>query len=162
MAAAVGNKYAVGNNGGRPPLYETPQDLLLACDEYFEYIKGEKGTEEIDNAKTGKKETNEYWVRYPEYATITGLTLFLGFSHRQSLDDYEKKQEFSDIIKRARTRVEHEYEKKLHDDKNTGAIFALKNMGWKDKTEVENSGEVGIVWNEVKNYGAKRQADGSP
>lgn len=125
MAAAVGNKYAIGNNGGRPPHYETPEDVIAVCDEYFEYIK----------------ESNEP-------ATVTGLALYLGFSSKSSLFDYEKKEEFSSIIKKARTRVEHEYEKRLHGDKNAGAIFALKNMDWDDKVKQELSG--GFVWQEQR------------
>lgn len=139
MAAPKGNKYAIGNSGGRPPLYDDPQVLSRAIDEYFIWIQGEiKVTKQkIKNPETGKTETIEKkeWVRHAEYATVTGLTLYLGFSHRGTLDDYEKKKEFADIIKRGRTRVEFEYEKKLHGDKNVGAIFALKNMGWKDKQE---------------------------
>ena len=37
----------------------------------------------------------------------------------------------------------------------TGAIFALKNMGWKDKSEVEQSGGLAINWHEEKTYIAK-------
>lgn len=151
MAGVVGNKNAVGNNGGRPPFYETPEDMQAGIAEYFEYIKGEMA--EIKSELTGQLETK--WVRYPEPATITGLILYLGFSHREALSDYEKKVEFSDIIKKGRTRVEHEYEKRLHGDKNTGAIFALKNMGWKDKIEQEINGNMGITWVEEKTYEAE-------
>lgn len=132
MAAPKGNKYAIGNNGGRPPLFNTPDDFSKACDEYFQFIEGEK---KIIKSKDGEKEE---WVRYPEPATVTGLALYLGFCSKSSLFDYQNNEEFSSIVKRARTRVEHEYEKRLHGDKNTGAIFALKNMDWKDKTEVDN------------------------
>jgi hypothetical protein len=139
MAAPEGNKYALGNKGGRPPIFKTPKALAKAIDAYFEYIKGEYHLEDqvIESDDDEKPIVNKVkvWDRYPEPATITGLTLYLGFSHRQSLDDYEKRNEFSDIIKRGRTRVEFEYEKRLHGDKNTGAIFALKNMGWRDKIE---------------------------
>lgn len=129
MSAPEGNKYAIGNNGGRPAIYETPEALISACDEYFEYIKGEAAKNKDDEIDYDR------WVREPEPATVTGLVLFLGFSSRQSLDDYAKKEEFSDIIKKARLRVENKYELKLHGTTNTGAIFALKNMGWKDKIE---------------------------
>lgn len=128
MSAAVGNKYAIGNDGGRPAKYKNATELSEACNGYFEYIKGEKKLEIGDDGLIE-------WVRYPESATVTGLVLYLGFSHRQSLDDYEKKKVFSDIIKRARLRIENQYELKLHGDKNVGAIFALKNMGWRDKVE---------------------------
>ena len=83
-----------------------------------------------------KKKNLLNFVEYKKYTpTITGLALFLGFNSRQSMLDYEKKEEFSCTIKNARLRIEHEYEKQLHLDKCTGAIFALKNFGWKDKTE---------------------------
>lgn len=146
MAAAIGNKYAIGNKGGRPPLYESPEQLAKAIDEYFEWIQGEyKDVEFVTrDEETGETKTvkRREWLRQPEYATITGLTLYLGFSHREALLDYEKKQEFSASIKRGKTRVEFEYEKRLHGDKNVGAIFALKNFGWKDKTEVDNQGKM--------------------
>jgi hypothetical protein len=141
MSAPIGNKYAIGNNGGRPPKFDSPEHLMEECEAYFKYIEGEfhYETEEIQVDGKFKVVDKVVWDRYSEPATITGLTLYLGFSDRGSLDDYEKKEEFSHIIKRARKLVEHNYEKRLHGDKNTGAIFALKNMGWKDKTEVENT-----------------------
>ena len=46
-------------------------------------------------------------------STITGLALALGFCDRQSLNDYEKKEEFSFIVKRARLMVESSYEEQL-------------------------------------------------
>lgn len=67
--------------------------------------------------------------------TITGLALVLGFESRQSLYDYEKMDGYSYIIKKARLRVENGYEKSLHKQTNSGAIFALKNMGWSDRVE---------------------------
>lgn len=141
MPAPKGNKYAIGNNGGRPPHFDSPEKLIEACENYFEYIKGESHIEQ-KSIKSDDGDVKiidvEIWDRHPEPPTVTGLTLFLGFSDRGSLDDYERKEEFSHIIKRARKLVEHGYEKKLHGDKNIGAIFALKNMGWKDKTEVES------------------------
>lgn len=80
--------------------------------------------------------------------TITGLTLFLGFCDRQSLYDYQKKEEFTGIIKKCRLMVEMAYEEKLSSKDVTGAIFALKNMGWKDKSEVDNNhaGAVQLVF----------------
>jgi len=116
MGAPIGNKYAVGNNGGRPAHFSTPEDLILKIDEYFN---------ELDEN---------------EPVTVTGLCLHLGFSSRSSMVDYEKRgDEFSHAIKRARLRVEHEYEKGLHGERPTGAIFGLKNMGWADRSEVDHT-----------------------
>lgn len=146
MPAPIGNRYAVGNNGGQPPMYENPESLIVEVNEYFEYIKGEfhmetvKTVEEDDMGIERIKESKiKVWDRDPEPATITGLALFLGFNSRQSMYDYKKREEFSYIIKNATTRVEHEYEKSLQRDKPTGAIFALKNMGWADNTRVDHT-----------------------
>ena len=136
---------------GRPRIYNTDEELQSSVDEYFIYIQGER--KEVE----GKEEV----TRYAEPPTITGLALFLGFDSRQSFYDYENNTEFSYTIKRARLRIESEYEKSLSRNSPTGAIFALKNMGWKDKTEVEQSGNLNLNWNEVKNYGINDKANHS-
>jgi len=113
MPAPKGNKNAIGNEGGRPPLYSDPKKLQEACDKYFVECEDKK-----------------------EPLTITGLALSLGFSTRKSLLDYSEKVEFVNIIKKARLKVECGYEKRLAGNTPTGAIFALKNMDWHDKTEL--------------------------
>ena len=69
--------------------------------------------------------------------TLTGLICALGLSSRQSLAHYEHRKEFSDSVKRAKLHVEMEYEKRLHGNNPTGAIFALKNFGWSDRQQIE-------------------------
>lgn len=119
MAAAIGNQYAIGNKGGRPAKYESPEELIGAIMAYFDYC-------------------NEDKIK----ATITGLTLYLGFCSRSSLDDYiEKNEEYSYIIKRAKLAVENSYEL----SGQTIDIFALKNMGWKDKTEQDLRVDGGVI-----------------
>ena len=77
-------------------------------------------------------------VKIPIY-TISGLAYFLGFNSRSSFYEYENKVEFTDIIKKARLRIEMNYEENLIDKACTGSIFALKNMGWSDKTEIDHT-----------------------
>ena len=77
-----------------------------------------------------------------EALTLTGMILYLGLSSRQSLDRYGDREEFSDSVRRAKLLIEHEYERKLDRDKPTGAIFALKNMGWSDRQQVELQGSL--------------------
>lgn len=115
MAAPKGNKFALGNNGGHPPIFAKPEDLENKCFEYFEYC-----------------------IKNDEKPTITGLTLYVGFCSRSSWDDYKKKNEFSYIVKRAKLTVEHSYEQ----SGTTFDMFALKNMGWKDKQEIDNTHEI--------------------
>jgi hypothetical protein len=99
---------------GRPPEYNTPEEIQKAIDAYLM-------ADDCD-------------------FTITGLALELGFCSRQSFYDYEEKPEFTYTIKKARLHIERAYEKKLSGKEVGGAIFALKNLGWKDKTELEHSG----------------------
>lgn len=150
MAAPIGNQYAVGNNGGRPVIYSDPEELRKNCEAYFEYIKGEQVIKTIKhkNEETGIDEEikETHWIRHPEPPMITALSLFIGFNSKSTLHEYAKKEEFSNVIKRAITKVEMGYETRLSDDKPTGAIFALKNMGWSDRTINEIVGKDGEVF----------------
>lgn len=138
---------------GRPPLFDKPEDFEREVDKYFEHIKGEEAEREIPNPdEEGDFITETFWIRKPEPPTITGLCLFLGFESRQSFHDYSERPEFSYTLKRARMRIECEYEKSLQFARNpAGSIFALKNLGWKDKQEVENSGgqKIEVVWDKA-------------
>lgn len=97
---------------GRPAHFETPELMQQAIDLYFKTCDAEK-----------KK------------PTITRLAYALGFESRQSFYDYEEREQFSYIVKRARLLVEAGYEDGLRESNPTGSIFALKNMGWRDKVE---------------------------
>lgn len=137
--------------GGRPRKYDTEEELQAAVDAYFIHIKGAKSTKVHEGGSI-----EESWERHPEPATVTGLALFLGFESRQSIYDYEENGLFSYIIKNARLRVECEYEKRLSTSQSpTGAIFALKNMGWKDKSEIDHLAPVPVIWKEEKTYETK-------
>lgn len=94
----------------RPATYDNPEQMQTEVDKYFE--------------AEGKK-------------TMTGLALALGFDSRQSLYDYQKRDEFSYIINKALLRIECQYEENLSGNNVAGSIFVLKNMGWKDKNETD-------------------------
>ena len=79
-----------------------------------------------------------------EPALLTGLILALGLCSREGLDEYGRRPEFTDSVKKAKLRIEMEYEKALHGRSPTGPIFALKNFGWTDKQDVELSGGVKV------------------
>ena len=98
---------------GRPPIYKTVDDLIPKLEEWeAKIIEGEK-------------------------PTVTGLCLALDFADKSTLYDYAGKPEFSHSIKKALLIVENGYEKALSTQIATGSIFALKNMGWADKTQTE-------------------------
>jgi hypothetical protein len=97
--------------GGRPLKFKTVEELKEKIDKYFDDT-------EID-----------VW-------TITGLALALD-TYRQTLINYEGKEEFMDTIKRAKTMVEHSYELSLRRKGDSGTIFGLKNFGWTDRQEID-------------------------
>lgn len=116
-------------------------DDLIA--QYFSYIEGEHHLE----SREAKTKTNtapveqKVWDREPEPATIAGLVHHLGFSSRQAFEDYENKGKYADQLKRARLRIMAQYEKKLHATSSSGAIFALKSMGWDERPETKPADE---------------------
>lgn len=131
MAAPKGNKFAEGNQGGRPPVFKTPEEMQERIDAYF-------------NGGANKRQvvTLSGILEVPAL-TMSGLAYFLGFSSRNSLYDYDENEEFSGILKKARLKIEMNYEERLAEGKPTGAIFALKNMGWEDRTKSELTGKDG-------------------
>ena len=97
------------NEVGRPLKFENKEELSAKIDNYF------------------KNTDKDEW-------TITGLALALNTT-RQTLINYENKDEFVDTIKTAKLKIENGYEIDLKKHGRTGTIFALKNFDWKDKTE---------------------------
>src|SRR5699024_8739289 len=107
---------------GRPRRYETPEDFETRVYEYQQHCKESK-----------------------EPVTWTGLALFLGCSSRQSIDEYLKYEGFSDVVKKAKSFVEWNYELRLCGDKPTGAIFALKTIGCSDKQDLPHTSPDGSM-----------------
>ena len=101
--------------GGRPLKFQSVDELQKAIDSYFADC-----------------------VRDEIPFTITGLALALDTT-RKTLIEYEDRPEFVNAIKKAKTRVENYAEIRLFSSSPTGAIFALKNFDWKDKSEVDNN-----------------------
>lgn len=105
---------------GEPPKYE-PKELQIAVDKYFT-----------------KCHNND--VR----PTVTRLCLELGFSSRQSIYDYKNRnnnQQSACIIKKALLQCQAYLDDQLLNPKvsSAGVIFALKQHGWKDKTEIDHT-----------------------
>lgn len=94
---------------GRPLKFNDIEELKSRIDSYFTNVKQEE------------------W-------TITGLALALDTS-RETLMNYEDKEEYFDTIKKAKEMVHNAYEIDLRRKGRSGDIFALKNFGWTDKTE---------------------------
>lgn len=95
--------------GGRPLKFEKPEDLSKAIQLYLD------------------ETPREEW-------TVTGLCLAIGTS-RGILDDYQERPGYKEIVAKAKLFVENAYELSLRANGRAGDIFALKNFGWKDKSE---------------------------
>ena len=114
------------NKGGRPPTYETVEEMQEIIDNYFEMcdgvlLKDKKG--EIMFDKWGQP----IYLNQKPY-TVTGLALALGFTSRQTLLNYQGKPEFMDTITQAKLKIEDYAVQRLFDrDGVQGAKFTLIN-----------------------------------
>lgn len=100
---------------GRPLKYESAEEMQKAIEKYF-----------VDCDEKEKP------------YTVSGLAVALD-TNRQTLINYEEKDEFFDTIKKAKAKIEAYNEEMLY-NKNiptTGVIFNLKNnYGWQDKQDI--------------------------
>ena len=123
---------------GRPPMYNSAEEIQAKIDEYFESCKGE-----ILYNSEGEPLMDKYGnvIRVGvRPLTITGLALALGFTSRRALLNYQDKDEFVHTITRAKAKVEQYAEERLFDkDGANGAKFSLANNfeGWKEKREID-------------------------
>jgi len=118
--------------GGRPKLYDSPEQLQADIEEYFTNCDN-RLVQGYDD-----KTNSQFAYISPEPYTMSGLALALGMD-RKSLLNYSKDEKFFPAIKAARNRVESDVERRLMEGKaTTGAIFNLKNnFDWKDKSETD-------------------------
>ncbi|MDU7363901.1 terminase small subunit [Clostridium sp.] len=122
------------NKIGRPLKFKTPEELSERIEEYFSLCEKDK-----------------------IIPTITGLAYTLNTT-RKTLLEYENsnensrlkgvedsvKAEYINTIKRAKQRIEMEYEQALFNKNSVvGAIFTLKNnYGWVDKQEIQQTNRI--------------------
>lgn len=102
--------------GGRPRLFKTPQQLGKLIAAYFRMC------EEKDKP-----------------LTYAGLALALGMD-RQTLYNYQERDEFFDTIKKARDTVKAYVEEQMFIRGSAGVIFYAKNYGYTDRQEVDVNG----------------------
>lgn len=96
-----------------------------------------------------KHDRDEITALLNEYTDTTEIPIVAEFCYlngliRQYLYEMSKDHEdLSDAIKRCTEKKEVQLEKKalVGDVNHTMAIFSLKQLGWKDKQEVEHTGE---------------------
>ncbi|MDE3037100.1 MAG: DNA-packaging protein [Pseudomonadota bacterium] len=108
------------NPVGRPLKFKSVEELQQKIDEYFD-------------SRTGKDGNPARPI------SITGLALALDTT-RETLLDYQCRDEYSDTIKKGKLRVENFYEERLVLKNAGGSIFALKNFGWRDTHDITTDG----------------------
>ena len=124
---------------GRPLLFKTPEELQEKIDSYFKECKSNKG-------EIVTKDGNIIKVNQPLNPTIAGLAYALGVD-RQTVYNYESKDQFFDTIKTARDYIISQIENKLMNSSGnvTGPIFLAKNYGYTDNRHVTQESTVKIV-----------------
>lgn len=124
------------NKKGRPLKFNSREELKEKIEAYFLSLKNDKG-------------------EYTRPPTVTGLAVALD-TNRETLCNYEEKEDYFDTIKEAKSRCEAWVEENalLGKANATFSIFNLKNnYGWKDKMEQELSnpdGNLKAVINIIK------------
>jgi len=131
---------------GRPPAFQSAEDMQNVIDEYFTGCDGTPLTDK-DGYPIFDKSGNVILVgSHPP--TVTGLALALGFHSRQSLLNYQGRKVFMDTVTRAKMRIEAYAEERLYDrDGQRGAEFNLKyNFRWAEQGGGEDADEgTGVV-----------------
>jgi hypothetical protein len=163
--------------GGRPLKFKSVKELQEKIEAYFAECDPHPEQYQVyehrkdEDGKSMKEEDMllvTHWRTTPQKPyTITGLAVALDTS-RQTLLNYEERDEFFDTIKRAKDKCESWVEENMLAGKSnpTGSIFSLKNnYGWKDRSEqdITSGGDkiqaAPLVVSEIKPRNADAQAE---
>lgn len=130
MAPKNNQFWKLRSKHGRNPKFETPEELLEACYEYFEATDARKWTKKDWVGKDAQEVERETETPY----TLTGLYIFLGIS-RQNWTQYEAREDFFTVTTRVRDII---YTQKF-EGAAVGAFNAniiARDLGLKDASEV--------------------------
>lgn len=141
---------------GRPLKFKTVKDLEDKIQAYFESCFDDRWEDEIvRDPISGKVSFDKKGkpIKQPvkktiqtKPITITGLAVALDTS-RETLCNYEDKEDYFDTIKKAKSYIENILEEGMLNGKinpAAGIFNAKNNFGWKDKTELDHKGTLGI------------------
>ena len=123
--------------GGKPLIYETPEKLQAAVDRYFIYCQGEKA---LDNE--GNPIITKYGFLYsrdPIPPTVEGMCVYIGFNAKQTWYNYAEREEYIDVVTRARLKFEQYNTESLYDrDRFKGAERTLvHHYGWEPANQIQ-------------------------
>ncbi|WP_313798808.1 terminase small subunit [Cytobacillus sp.] len=122
----------------KPLKFKSPEELSERISEYFFHC--DRNMKVMFN-----KDGEPIEVPDPKPYTISGLAYFLG-TNRQTLLNYEERDEYFDTIRAAKAKIEAFVEESLWKPKIAqGVVFNLKNnFGWKEQQDINMSGELEI------------------
>ncbi len=132
MPAPLGNRFwEARTTHGKDKLFTTPDILLAACLEYFEWVEANPLKEEKVFCNQGQVTRAE--IAKMRAMTIGGLCLFLGIG-RTTWNEYRERDDYALVIERV--------EEAIRDQKFSGAAADLLNaniisrdLGLADKQE---------------------------
>jgi hypothetical protein len=154
VAAPAGNQFwKARSSHGRKPIFETPEALLEACSEYFEWVEANPLWE--DKIISFQGVATHVDVAKMRAMTINGLCIFLDIG-RRSWDEYRARQDFSPVCEQV--------EQTIREQKFTGAAADLLNpaiiardLGLADKTELTGKDGGPIETRELSDTEAARR-----
>jgi hypothetical protein len=120
--------------------YETVEEMQELIDEYFHMCAERPMLDDEGHVLTDKYGNPVCYPAKPP--TITGLALALGFNSRQTLLNYQGREDFCDCITTAKSRVEMFAEEQLYTPGAcNGAKFNLANNfeGWTEKQQIDGN-----------------------
>lgn len=143
MSAPIGNEYwKLRSKDGRDRIFESPTDLLNACNEYFDFVQNNPLKETVvQKRKISRDEENIELVEVPKMRpmTIQGICNFLDIAVR-TWGTYREKEDFLPIITRA--------EQIIYNQKFEGAASGFLNpniiardLGLKEQSDITTGGE---------------------
>lgn len=108
-----GHKLSIGNKGGRPRFFETPEDFQKAVDSYSDTISHKD--------KDGRRV-------YTQMPTLSSLPAFFGCSKETIRATVSRSAKYSDLYNVYKSVCEYHLEKALYSDISSvhGVIFTLR------------------------------------
>lgn len=136
---------------GRPPKYESVEDMQRIIDLYFIAIEVNKAKlhyEQIQLDDFSEEDIAVIDAVTEEKPLVSGLAYMLDMTtetfRQYGKSEGTKDSEFSSTVKKAKQRIEKHLEGRLDGGNVIGTIFNLKNnFAWKDKVESEVTGPGG-------------------
>lgn len=155
MAAPAGNQFwTARSTHGRAPIFPTPDDLMAACAEYFEWVDENP----LYESKAFSYQGEVTYAKLPKMRamTISGLCIFLDIG-RRSWDEYRKREDFLPVCEAVEEVIRTQKFEGASADLLNHAIIA-RDLGLADKSEVTGANGVPLLPEASENETLRRIA----